>query len=276
MIGGLEPSTLQSMSLGVAQDLPVLVTGAQGNIGKMLQGKLRRPIRPFDILGEQPGELCSVTDLDSVMSAMSGVEAVVHLAAVADEAPFSTVMDVNIRGTQIVLEAAQRLGVRTVVLASSNHAVGFAQRTEDALPADIPPRPDTFYGFSKAAGEMLGSLYHDRFGINVVCVRVGTCYQQPFDVRGLSTWLSPSDAVRLFDAAIDAKGFHTVWGISANSRRWWSLDAGKRIGYYPQDDAEQFASEILAERATDLSPDLGQSHVGGFFCELPLGVGRTF
>ncbi|MEU5365727.1 NAD(P)-dependent oxidoreductase [Streptomyces sp. NPDC005925] len=252
-------------------DQLVLITGAAGNMGRMLRDGLRRPMRLTDSVPEEGCARASVTDLDAMRAAMRGVSAVVHLAGITDEDTWERIVDVNVDGTRTVLEAARLEGVRQVVLASSNHAVGFQERGTGELPGDVPARPDTYYGFSKAAGEALGALYHDRFGMNVVCLRIGTCYDKPFDVRSLSTWLSPADAVRLVDAALDAEGYHLVWGVSDNTRRWWSLETGKKIGYEPQDDAEVFAAEMEAKAAGDRAADLGGRYVGGFFCALPLG-----
>jgi len=97
-----------------------------------------------------------------------------------------------------------------------------------------------------------------------VCLRIGTCAQRPADVRALSTWLSPDDAGRLVEAALTtpSPGFRVVWGVSANTRRWWSYAGGEAIGYHPVDDAEQYAAELLVggEPAPD-DPTL--TRVGG-------------
>ncbi len=67
-----------------------------------------------------------------------------------------------------------------------------------------------------------------------------------------------------------------MWGISRNTRRWWSLESGEEIGYYPEDDAEKFAAEILAGNpASDWGGDPDLSRVGGPFCRIPLGTPAT-
>lgn len=254
---------------------PVLVTGARGNIGGMLVNSLSRDIRPFDIVPGPVGTVGSVTDLTAVKLAAEGCDAVIHLAGIADEAPFDQLLEANLLGTYNVLQAAVERGASTVVLASSNHAAGYQERMTVDVPAGVAAQPDSLYGVSKSAAELLGELFHRRYGLNVVCVRIGTCYTRPFDVRSLSTWLSPADAVRLFEACLLAKGLHKVWGISRNTRRWWSLEEGNRIGYFPQDDAEKFAPEVVREADNDRAPQLGQRYVGGFFLDLPLGVRRS-
>nr|WP_259468069.1 hypothetical protein [Rhodococcus sp. SBT000017] len=84
--------------------------------------------------------------------------------------------------------------------------------------------------------------------------------------------MSPADTARLIEASLSdsAKGFHTVWGISKNSRAWWSGSEGAEIGYLPRDDAEQFAEQFLAEHEWTFSDPILQ-RVGGAFCDHPLG-----
>jgi uronate dehydrogenase len=263
------------------QGVRILLTGAAGNIGTLLRPRLARSGRLLRLLDVTPltdltdGEEAragSVTDRALLAEAMSGVDAAVHLAARSGEAPWPEILAENVDGTQAVLEAAQRSGVRRVVLASSNHAVGYRTRDEAPMPADAPVRPDSFYGWSKAAGEALGRLYADRCGMDVVCLRIGTCRERPSEERALATWLSPDDAARLVEAALapEVSGFHLVWGVSANTRRWWALDAGAAIGFHPRDDAEVFAAELLGAGQPDLR-DPVQHRVGGPFCDWPLG-----
>ena len=119
------------------------------------------------------------------------------------------------------------------------------------MPIGTRARPDTFYGVGKAAAEALCSLYHDRHGIAVACLRIGSFRDRPTTRRHLATWLSPGDAVRLVDACLGAPdlGFASVYGISANRRAWWDLASGRALGYDPQDDAEQWAAAIEAVAA---------------------------
>ena len=136
-----------------------------------------------------------------------------------------------------------------MVLASSLHVTGFYEAGEPIGPG-APLRPDSFYGVSKACGENLGSLYADKHGLEVVCVRIGTVAERPTTPRHLSTWLSSRDAVELFYRCLVAPdvGFTVVYGASANQRGWWDLDSAERLGYRPADDAEQWASEGRGER----------------------------
>ena len=240
----------------------ILITGAAGALGTVLREGLRRPGRELvllDVAGQEPAGAAervitaSVDDLDAMLGAASGCSAIVHLAGFDSGRPWSDYLAVNVTGTYNALEAARRLGVGRVFYASSNHAVGFVPRPRGGtVAADHVPRPDTYYGVGKVACEALGSLYHDRHGLDVVCARIGSCRPVPDDARSLSSWLSYPDFTRLVEAALGAEspGFRIVWGVSANTRRWWSSDEGRAIGFQPHDDAELYADRILAGAST--------------------------
>ncbi|MGA9746268.1 MAG: NAD(P)-dependent oxidoreductase, partial [Nocardioides sp.] len=191
-----------------------------------------------------------------------GIEGVVHLAGVPTEASLPEELESHVVSTAALLDAMVRHGVGRIVYASSNHAVGRTPRSA-LLDVDVRPRPDTFYGVAKVAAEALLSLYVDRYGLDAVALRIGSFLPQPETVRGLSTWLSHDDAVRLVHAALTAAtpGFTAVYGISANTRGWWDLEPGRAIGYHPQDDAETYADQ-LPERPED---DVEAGLVGGPF-----------
>ena len=266
----------------------VLITGGAGKVAKLLRSRLAAPdrvLRLLDIRAPEPagpGEAvecvtASVTDLDAMTEACRGVDAIVHLGGQAREADVDTVLHNNMLGSYTVMEAARRAGVTRVVLASSSHAVGFHDRHSGELPlrGDLDGRPDTLYGWSKMAAEGVGRLYVDRFGMDVICLRIGLWFPTPPGVRGLALWLSPDDGARLVEAclSVESPGFRCVWGISRNTRRWWSLAEGEAIGYHPKDDAERFAEQLIAEHGEpDWEHDPVLNRVGGQWCDVPLGV----
>lgn len=254
----------------------VLVTGAAGRIGTVLRGGLPErgwAVRCLDIVplpDERPGEeqvVADGTDLSAVLDAAHGVDAVVHLAAVVGESTWAAASSVSIEATYCALEAARRAGVPRVVLASSNHATGFTPRPASGLlrESDAPPRPDTFYGVAKITMEALGSLYADRYGMDVVCLRIGSAFPEPTTLRMLATWLSPADTVSLVDAALTAPspGFSVVWGVSANTRNWWDLTAARALGYEPEDDAEVYAEALIEAQGEPDPADPVFTRVGG-------------
>lgn len=215
----------------------------------------------------------SIDDRPELLRALKGCDAVVHLAGIPLEADWASLSRINIDGTQAVLEASRDLGIKKVVLASSIHAAGFAAVPEPGAPKvadDIPVRPNTFYGVSKAAAEALGSMYADRFGMDVICLRIASRFKKPENERMLRTWLSPQDAGKLFHSALSerATGFRIIWGVSRNTRGFLSSEGGSEIGFKPADDAEDHAAEISERSAVDPSvsaSEWDQRFIGGVF-----------
>src|SRR5262249_7261504 len=170
---------------------------------------------------------------------------------------------VNIEGTYAAFEAARRAGVPRVIYASSNHAVGFTPRSGFPVPDYAFPAPDTYYGVAKVTGEALAALYHHRYRMDAICLRILPCAESPQSVRSLSTWLSPDDAGRLFEACLSAErpGFRVAYGVSANTRGGWvSLAEARSLGYEPCDDAETLAAAVIAEDGEPDPADPGLAH----------------
>lgn len=252
----------------------VLITGAAGRIGGALRAGLgdRYALRlldrqPITQLGRNESfHAADVVDLAAMEQAMAGADAVVHMAAAVSPAGWGTMFEPNFIGTYNTFEAARRQGVKRIVYASSIHAHGFYRR-EIKVGADTPPRPDSIYGVSKVFGEAIGRLYADKHGLEVVCLRIASCLPRPTAARHLATWLSHEDCTRLVDAAIAAKDVHfeVIYGVSRNTRRLYHDPNGLRLGYQPQDDAEDFAAEVLAQSPVEAEPEMDRTFHGAFY-----------
>lgn len=231
----------------------LLITGAAGEVGTLLRDQVRGladatryiDLKRVDTSGDEEAMVGDITDLAVARRAIAGCDACVHLAGIPVEAPFDQLLHTNIRGTWAIFEAARLEGCERIVFASSNHVTGFHPVTEGVGPAS-ELRPDTYYGVSKVFGEALGRLYHDKFGMRVACLRIGSALPRPLEERHLSTWLSPGDLGRLVAACLTSPdlGFAIVYGASANRRGWWDLESGRSLGYVPLDDAEIYANEV--------------------------------
>lgn len=150
----------------------VLVTGHRGRLGRVV----------WDYL-TGTGHECVGFDLDEgdvrdaavVIDAADGVEAIVHLAGVADDRSDDAMakMSVNVLGTWSVLLAAQAVGAKRVINFSSGKALGMTERLPDYLPIDDdhPARPTLPYGLSKLVSEDLCEAITSRTGIVTVCLR---------------------------------------------------------------------------------------------------------
>jgi uronate dehydrogenase len=234
----------------------LLLTGAAGGLGRVLRPRLKplaATLRVSDIaeLGAAaPGEEVQRADLAhkaAVFALLEGVQAVVHLGGVSTEHAFETILPANIVGTYHVYEGARRAGTRRIVFASSNHVTGFYKQSETITP-QVPMRPDTYYGLSKAFGENLAQFYFDRYGIETVSLRIGSCFPAPRGRRGLSSYLSYDDLERLVAAALTAPvvGHTVVYGVSANRSVWYDNRSASHLGYTPHDSSEPWRAGLEA------------------------------
>ena len=246
-------------------DRPVLLTGASGNLGRMLVRELAAlgwtlrltDLAPFpDALPERATfARADLSDGVAILRLAEGCGAILHFGGISVDQPFETVLGPNLRGLHHVYEAARRERAR-VVFASSNHAIGFHERpagNEARLDADCAFRPDGFYGLSKAYGELMGRLYWDKHGVENVNVRIGSSFPEPVDARMLSTWLSYPDLARMMERCVLAEtvGHCVIWGASANPDTFWDADNRDRIGWQPRDTAEAFRDKVGGKLSGD-------------------------
>ncbi|WP_298380728.1 NAD(P)-dependent oxidoreductase [Azospirillum sp.] len=251
----------------------ILMTGAGGAVATALTPRLTAlghrlrfsdRVRPTGLPDDADFALAELTDEAAVFRACEGVDAVLHLGAISSEDSFDRILDVNIRGAHNVFEGARRAGNRRVIFASSNHAIGMHPRSV-ALDETAPPRPDSYYGLSKAYGELLARMYWDKHGLESACLRIGSCEVKPSQKRHLSTWLSHDDLAHLIDRCLLAEGLGAAifYGVSANERRWWRDRSADAIGYHPKDNAEDYAG--LPGMQDPMPNMLDETHQGGTF-----------
>src|SRR6516165_2381039 len=219
----------------------VLITGAAGDIGtrlrKILRGVYPR-IRASDI--RKPADLAAgddfisadLTDLAQVEKAVAGIEGVVHLGGHSVEGSWETILNANI--------------------------IGCYGRV----------RPDSRYGVSKAFGEALGSLYADKHGLRVTCLRIGNIADAPVDERRLSIWIKPEDLAQLVRIGLEHPDIHfeIFYGVSDNTASFWDNSRAAYFGYRPQGRGADYRAQALAAQAK-LPPDpIGARYQGGPFC----------
>lgn len=278
----------------------VLLTGATGYIaGQLLPAfRERYDLRPIDVREEDgagtPVEGVEIADLhagsdDDLEPLFDWADVVVHCghARPGGANPGSTPgnesgLDIqtlyegerrNLDMMQRVYRLSMERGVRRVVAASTNQAAKWYEQPyyaglKDRVSPEDYPRPDSFYGWAKAAWEPLGFLYAcGSLGrkLQVVQIRIVVPRQIDADdfvdepperyVRELAGYISDRDVQQLFCKSIETSDiedengvpFHIFYGVSDNARKFWSITNARRvIGYAPEDDSEITFSEDIA------------------------------
>lgn len=253
----------------------ILITGASGGVATLIRPLLRADYRlrlsdrlpvPDPVDGEEVVE-ADLGDLPALRKAVAGVDGIVHLGGYSVEADWETIQAANIVGCNNLFEAARLEGVKRIVFASSNHAVGFYPRSQ-TIGIDAPVRPDTRYGLSKAFGEALAALHAYKYGAEVLSIRIGNVGEKPLDRRRLAIWLSPRDLVQLIGIGLEHPDIRheIVFGMSENDRAWWDNSNALRLGYKPQDRSEAFAEAVLAADDGKSGDDRVDLNQGGGFC----------
>jgi UDP-glucose 4-epimerase len=164
----------------------ILVTGGAGFIGRHVVAELLREGARVRVLDLEPHPDPTVDAVrgdiacpEVVAAALKGgCDAIVHLAAATSvlrsvERPELTYRT-NVAGTQLLLEAGRRAGVRALVFASTNAVTG--PMSAPAISETAALRPLTPYGATKAAGEMLMSAYTASYGLRCVALRLTNVY----------------------------------------------------------------------------------------------------
>jgi uronate dehydrogenase len=244
----------------------VLVTGLSGLIGSALRQRLegrcalralnRRPLSGVDC------HQADITDLDAILPAFEGVDAVVHLAASVGSPGFAEALGANVTGAYNVFEAARRAGVKRVVYASSGAVVSgwerempyraliegryAAVRTWPRMTHETPLRPSGIYGASKAWGEALARHYADAHGLSMLGVRIGHVVPEdrPLTIRDFSVWCSQRDVSRMLELCLAAPAAVRCELFFVTSNNRWSyrdLEHPRGVlGFEPQDVAERY------------------------------------
>ena len=156
----------------------IMVTGALGQIGSELVGKLREAYGAENVLAtdirpsknqDGPFEILDVTDAERMLTLARDFNAdtMIHMAALlsatAEEKPLLA-WNLNMGGLVNALEAARELGMQFFT-PSSIGAFGPSTPKNDT-PQDTLQRPTTMYGVNKVAGELLCDYYFTKFGVD--------------------------------------------------------------------------------------------------------------
>lgn len=256
----------------------ILITGAAGRIGTKLRREfagrfdLVRCLDRLPIENIEPREeamVGDIADLAFVERAMQGIDGVIHMAGVPREVDFETLLPTNIVGVWNIYEAARRQGAKRVVFGSSNHAVGFYPRTQ-TIDHLAPARPDSRYGLSKCWGEDVGALYAQKYGVKSLHIRIGNAGEQPTSKRLMAIWISGRDLAQLCRIGLEHPAIDNdiVYGISDNATAWYDNSAATKLGYRPEDSADDYRDVAMAGEATIAHDPVEAYYQGGLFCAL--------
>ncbi len=248
----------------------VLITGAAGNIGNKLrqhlQGRYNLRLLDIDPRGDNEIKQADMSEWNESWSKhFQDVDTVVHMAAnPTAHQSWASVVGSNIDAVVNLLSAAAKGGVKRVIYASSNHAMGGYKDvpTPNKITTDIPPLPGTHYvnneqsydstpyGSAKLMGERMGKCFSDAHGFSFIAVRIGWVQRGENRLNDLPPdreswfhlmWLSNPDLCQLMERCINADPaikFAVINGMSNNTGMRWDIEhARELIGYEPIDDS---------------------------------------
>jgi nucleoside-diphosphate-sugar epimerase len=243
-------------------DQKLLITGCHGIVGTILWEQLADSFELYGLDIYLKGlkdnifqaDVTKPDQINKIFDRIPSLTYIIHLAGDPRvDADWESVYLNNIGGTKNIYEAARLYGVKRVVFASSNHTTGAYEGVPPSLHTidnpnlitiNAPIRPDGFYGISKVTGEAIARMYYDLFGLESICLRIGSVLKDDnphSNPRYESTWLSHRDLVQLVKKSLltDIK-FGIYYGVSNNTRRFWDIsNAMSEINFQPEDDASR-------------------------------------
>lgn len=249
----------------------IVLTGAAGRLGSALRSQLAPLCRELRLVDQAPlaqlapherGFQLDLGDGAALREVLRGCTAVVHFAGYPREAGWDVLLPANIAGVINLWEGALAAGVQRIVYASSNHAVGFYERTQ-RLAEQVHPMPDSRYGVTKVFMESLATLHATKQGLRAFGIRIGHCAPEPSDARMLAHWIHPEDLGALVRVGLTADyTCEIVYGASANSRSWWPNERALALGYAPRHSADAHAARLLGKTSGD---PVAERYQGGSF-----------
>jgi nucleoside-diphosphate-sugar epimerase len=247
----------------------ILITGASGRVAKYVIEDLERDHELLLVSRRHPSEgsngtrtdapfvRADLTSPDECRRVVAGVDAVAHIGAIGH--PTDDTFRNNTLSTYYLAEAMRQEGVRLMVFASSNCALGHCFRTSghpfeaQYLPFDEqhPSAIEENYGLSKKAGELTLESYTRAHGLTCCALRLGWCWgeqllawrrAEPFDparhMGGFWCYVDMRDAAQAFRKALEqplpATPHYSSYFISAADTMADEDSAALVERYYPQ------------------------------------------
>ena len=262
----------------------LLVTGAAGGVANLLRPRLVGVSKKFRLTDIR--HFVSASDLDETMigdladsafvdQLVQGCDGILHLGGVSTEQPFDEILPANIVGVCNIYKAAAKYDRPRVIFASSNHVTGAYSAQKTITPSE-PFLPDSFYGASKVFGEAVAKLFFVKEGIESAIVRIGSCFDQPSDLRMMSTWFSPNDFSALIKSCFEVETLNcpTIFGVSNNARSFWRNTEISHLDWHIEARAEDLLGSMKEPNVSpaELAAGLMDYH-GGTWVKRPLDTG---
>ena len=259
----------------------LLVTGAAGGVANLLRPRLVGVSKKFRLTDIR--HFVSASDLDETMigdladsafvdQLVQGCDGILHLGGVSTEQSFDEILPANIVGVYNIYRAAAKYDRPRVIFASSNHVTG-AYRTQEIITPNDPFLPDSFYGASKVFGEAVAKLFFVKEGVESAIVRIGSCFEQPSDLRMMSTWFSPDDFAALIKSCfkVETLDCPTIFGVSNNARSFWRNTEISHLDWHSEARAEDLLESMNQPNVSpeELAAGLMDYH-GGTWVKRPL------
>lgn len=193
------------------KDTKILITGANGQLGRVLAKALRETYGKQNVLASdiskneienEPYEFLDILNVTRLKEIIEdhNITQIYHMAAILSASgewnPQKT-WNVNFNGHMSILDIAHEYELDRIFFPSTIAVFGTTTPRENT-PQHVPLLPSTVYGISKATGELWGNYYHDRYGVDVRSVR----YPGIIGYQSLPSGGTTDYAVEIYHAAV--------------------------------------------------------------------------
>ena len=223
----------------------IAVTGGCGLLGNHIVTLLTNDatVTSIDVKESTSNELssikyinASITNFEQMKNALRGNDALIHLAAIPNprETSLEQTFNTNVQGAWTVLQAAEEVGIRRVVIASSDSVFGLSYNPPDWKPHFLPvdethlTRPTEVYSLSKKVTETIAESFAARKKMDVISIRpchiifprgYGEITKRGQDINNYHfwAWVDPEDVAQAFQLAINSPHYdgYEVFTVAA-------------------------------------------------------------
>ncbi len=247
----------------------ILITGSSGLIGQILLQNLpsKYTLSGIDLKtsSDSRTSVANLLNINEINHYYTNIDTVIDLAGISNlNADWNQIYHNNIPVTYNSFEVAKQNNVKRIIYASSNHVTGLYELEtpySDIITGNYHKvdssklnhinstskiKPDSPYGIGKSFGESAAKYYSEKYGISVICLRIGTVnkFNKPMDIRQFATLLTHRDLIQLISKSIDAKSdikYEVFYGVSNNKWRIWDLaEPAAKISYKPTESSEVY------------------------------------